>query len=658
MKQMMNQMVWAGLYSALAASIFVLMFTGVQAQQPGLLPQHSEGFETGDWRNFRPHYIGDSSEWIRPNFTINETDPISGNYSLQWKGDGEEHEWLKLSNAFYTGLPVTVSIDIRVEAVHAEWSAGLRLLETFGRYTGVRLASREDGLLDLYLEDLSGQKKVIDAKTGSVLRVTISRSGNDEVSAVIEEKESGTTIAKLNGYSSVVPEAIGIYVKTGHESDAIINFDNVHVEAAPYRMRSGKWTRSPQFVILPRLPEITQDQGNWVGGQSTMKKGDRYLMWYRMRDNIDRGRGYGFAESSDGLHWKKYENPPVFTYDPDLYSSSEKISVLYVDGLYRAWYAVNAPHAWYTAYATSEDGINWEKHGLVIDEASTKDAVVIYTGGTYYLYAIRDNVNVGIHTSQDGIEWQHRNTIPMGAHRHVAAVYVERTSRFHLYITGGFAGVSEAVSADGVNFGPFRQVMEPSKAGLDDWQDAGVTYLSFLTDEYGKIDDDRQMPVYYQARNTWNNNIPGWLYHGGERVVLAGHYSGIFPGVKTTILPTGEYEYHSFPFGIPLAEGLEITASQESVLMLDNWKRDGNIVAEGSVVIQPVYSGHSGLIKTQVQWEMKELLPDTHYGLEIDGEQVLTQQSDSNGNLLLTTVLGDGETEVRFTIARILLTRE
>ena len=528
-----------GMYVFLTVIIMLSVSSNSYAQQSGLMPQNEDGFETGDWRNFRPHYIGDSDEWIRPQFTINESNPISGNYSLRWQSDGQEHEWVKVSNAFYLALPAKVSIDFRVEADDTDWSVGLRLLETYDRYTGIRLTPRNDGRIEVSLEDLSQQTSVIQAENGNVLRLTISRSGNDDISATIEDIQSGEILVELNGYSSVVPEAIGIVVQTGAGSEAILDFDNITVESAPYRMASGQWTRSPQFVTLPRLPEITQDQGNWVGGQTTMKKGDRYLMWYRMRDNIERGRGYGFAESDDGLHWNKYENPPVFTYDPDQYSSAEKISVLYVDGLYRAWYAVNAPDSWYTAYATSEDGINWEKHGLVIDETYTKDAVVLYVNETYYLYAIRDNVNVGIHTSTDGVEWEHRHTIPMGVHRHIAATYVERTEEFHLYTSGGFAGVSQAVSSDGVNFGPFRQVMKTSKVGLDDWQDAGVTYISFLTDEHGKIKDDRQMPIYYQARNTWDNNIPGWLYHGGERVVLAGHYDGLFPGVKTTVLPNG-----------------------------------------------------------------------------------------------------------------------
>lgn len=122
---------------------------------------------------------------------------------------------------------------------------------------------------------------------------------------------------------------------------------------------------------------------------------------------------------------------------------------------------MNAPSSWYTAYTTSEGGINWDKHGLVIDEA--------------YLYAIRENVNIGIYTSQDGVEWEYRKTILMGVHRHIAGTYVERTNDFHFYTSCGFAGVSQSISSNGVHFGPFRQVMEPSNVGLDDWQDAGVT---------------------------------------------------------------------------------------------------------------------------------------------------------------------------------------
>ena len=154
---------------------------------------------------------------------------------------------------------------------------------------------------------------------------------------------------------------------------------------------TGEWRNfRPHYVVLPRQSDVAQDQGNWVGGQSSMIVDDEFMMWYRIRDNQERGRGYGFAKSKDGLNWEKYENNPLFTHDPE-FSSNEKISVLKVDGLYRAWYAVDTPRGWFTAYATSDNGISWEQHGLVIDETYCKDAVVIYLDGTYYLYSIKDN---------------------------------------------------------------------------------------------------------------------------------------------------------------------------------------------------------------------------------------------------------------------------
>lgn len=648
----------------LATIALLMIFTTFSyGQSAGLVPQNSDGFETGDWRNFRPHYIGDSDQFIRPNFSINDTNPISGKYSLQWKADDLDHKWVKVSNAFYLDLPAKISMDFQVEAPGTGWSIGLRLLETHERYAGVRFGPVRDGKFNVFLEDLTGAESEVVAEIGNTFRMILQRNTHDDLKATLIDVSTGNVIAELKGLSSVAPEALGIYVYTGAGSEAVINFDDVTVETAPYRLRSGEWVRSPHFVVLPQLPDVEEDQGNWVGAQTTMKKDGRYLMWYRMRDNIRRGRGYSFAQSSDGIHWERYENPPIFTYNPDRYSSAEKITVLFVDGLYRAWYAVNmpmvsydeniAPNSWYTSYATSEDGLNWDKHGLVISDTYTKDADVIYLDGTYYLYAIRDNDNVSVHTSQDGVNWELRNTISMGAHRHVAATYVEKTGKFHLYITGGFAGVSGAVSKDGINFGPFRQVMASSSVGLDDWADAGVTYLSFLTDEHGTIKDDRQMPIYYQARNTWDNNIPGWLFHGSERVVLAGHFDGIFPGVTTTVLPEGGYEYHSFPFEVPRAEGIEMFASQRIDVSPGEWAPNEMVLFEGTIESKQSAGGHSGIIHTQVQWELSKLSPGDNIELVINGEPVANQQADPDGYLVLTAVIAGDEGLVKYAIKRL-----
>ncbi|MEX0770600.1 MAG: hypothetical protein WD035_07700 [Balneolaceae bacterium] len=81
--QIFTSMVRAGMYGFLIVSILFSALNISHAQNSGFLPQNKDGFETGDWRNFRPHYIGDSDEWIRPQFTINDRNPISENYTLR-----------------------------------------------------------------------------------------------------------------------------------------------------------------------------------------------------------------------------------------------------------------------------------------------------------------------------------------------------------------------------------------------------------------------------------------------------------------------------------------------------------------------------------------------------------------------------------------------
>ncbi len=45
--------------------LFILGYNVIASDTKGLLPVNRDGFEAWDWRNFRPHYVGDSDEWIR-----------------------------------------------------------------------------------------------------------------------------------------------------------------------------------------------------------------------------------------------------------------------------------------------------------------------------------------------------------------------------------------------------------------------------------------------------------------------------------------------------------------------------------------------------------------------------------------------------------------
>ena len=498
-------------------------------------------------------------------------------------------------------------------------------------YAGIKVSRKKAALFKKGNTTVEQPKTGITILPGTIYHLTVSISADGVFKAEVTEKVTGRLLSGFESLSFIAPEALSMYVKTGCNSNTDINFDNMEIQAADYKVAAGKYVRAPQFVVLPRTPDVEQDQGNWVGGHASMLADDEFKIWYRIRDNKERGRGYGFAKSKDGLNWEKYENNPLFTHHPD-YASNEKICVLKVDGLYRAWYAVDSyNNKWYTAYATSKDGLNWEQHGLVIDEAYCKDVEVIYLDGTYYLYSIKDENKLGVYTSPDGVNFTNRNTIEIGVHAHVAAFYEKKTGLFHLYSTGGFNGVNHAVSADGIHFGFFTNVMHPSAAGLDDWGRAGVTYLSFINNEFGHVEDADVLPFHYQARNDWDNNIPGWKFHGGDRVVLGGKYEGLYLGVPAEIHPDNSAYYEAFPYRVPKADGLSVAASRTVRTVIYSFVPDEEIVTAGTIEALSDYPSN-----TQVQVKAENFTPGKSYQLFLENNQMGEMVADIYGTIMFT----------------------
>ncbi|MBT3269943.1 hypothetical protein HN371_22540 [Candidatus Poribacteria bacterium] len=91
-------------------------------------------------------------------------------------------------------------------------------------------------------------------------------------------------------------------------------------------------------------------------------------------------------------------------------------SVLRENGLYRIWYSEHSGGAnHHIAYATSTDGITWEKHGAVLrqgswDRQSMYAPCVVNDAGTYKMWYSGHNgrgghFDIGYATSPDGVAW-------------------------------------------------------------------------------------------------------------------------------------------------------------------------------------------------------------------------------------------------------------
>lgn len=113
------------------------------------------------------------------------------------------------------------------------------------------------------------------------------------------------------------------------------------------------------------------------------------------------------------VSFEAYKNNPVFggtaadTWDNRI---RERGYILKEDNIYKMWYTGyndNISKTKYLGYATSADGINWERHpgNPIFDKKWTEDMFVIKIDNLYYMFAEGDDDIAHLLTSSDGIKW-------------------------------------------------------------------------------------------------------------------------------------------------------------------------------------------------------------------------------------------------------------
>lgn len=157
------------------------------------------------------------------------------------------------------------------------------------------------------------------------------------------------------------------------------------------------------YVLNPVLAPGLETKDDWdagaIGSASVIKVGDVFHMYYEAWGKLNHDGAkhdydslqIGHAVSLDGVHWAKDPANPVLrcgvpgtwdehgTWDP---------FVRYEDGKFKLWYGGNKDDRYEWAYATSDDGSNFEDHGPISQLGDVEDIHVARDpkSGEYRMY--------------------------------------------------------------------------------------------------------------------------------------------------------------------------------------------------------------------------------------------------------------------------------
>lgn len=181
---------------------------------------------------------------------------------------------------------------------------------------------------------------------------------------------------------------------------------------------------APVILIGPREESGWEEE---INRPVVLKKDHRYLMWYtgQVQPGHEQGHSWiGYAESDDGYHWSRLDNP-VLSFDEPWEKNAVMCPHVIWDEEeqhFRMWYSGGEqyePDA--IGYATSIDGVNWTKHAanpiFRADPASSWEqhkvtaCQVVKHGDWHVMFYIgfedEHTARIGIARSQDGIcNWE------------------------------------------------------------------------------------------------------------------------------------------------------------------------------------------------------------------------------------------------------------
>ncbi|KPL11699.1 MAG: hypothetical protein AMS23_07385 [Bacteroides sp. SM1_62] len=255
------------------------------------------------------------------------------------------------------------------------------------------------------------------------------------------------------------------------------------------------WQKYENNPVLDTGPEDSWDH-HAIGFPTVIIVNDTCHMWYAgASDQI--AVQIGYATSTDGINWKKYENNPVIQLGNA--GSWEETwvympCVIYNESTFHMWYSGSTgdpsdyiPWKEEIGYASSSDGKSWTKHSSnpvfkvnttgKWDDYEISGPTVLFHNDMFHMWytgaaAASPLYHIGYATSADGISWQRNNSnplltpfgweIPRNQDPHV--IFIDST--YQMWYSGGgiFAWkICYATSADGITWEkhPDNPVLEP-----------------------------------------------------------------------------------------------------------------------------------------------------------------------------------------------------
>ncbi|MBI2611397.1 hypothetical protein HYW54_01480 [Candidatus Gottesmanbacteria bacterium] len=231
------------------------------------------------------------------------------------------------------------------------------------------------------------------------------------------------------------------------------------------------WTKSSSNPVISNSPSGWDSYH--AADPTVIKDGDTYKIWYTGTDSSAWTNSYiGYAESSNGITWTKYINNPL-----SFGNNAEQPTVIKDGSVYKMWYniRINNGQSFEIKYATSSDGTSWNIYpsSVIVPYANWNNKgvgapSVIKLGNTYYMWFVGGSGSIwqtGFATSTDGINWD-KNADPVLAYDPNYSWENGATSPMAIYDGGiyelwytGEAGIGHAWSNDGINW--FRDPENP-----------------------------------------------------------------------------------------------------------------------------------------------------------------------------------------------------